>query len=453
MFYPTQLQRAYSYNLDFDPGRILIYPGKGDINLYSIENRRMNHLTNSGSLETKPVHPSLFMFLYLPFGVLSGYVSVTLGFMLTNAGIPLVEVAPIISITFIPNILKFIWAPLVDTTLTVKKWYLITNVITAIGIIVIGILPFKHGYLTIITVVVLLTSFANSFIAMATESLVAYDIPDNLKGRAGGWLQAGNLGGLGIGGGAGLWLAEKISPLAGGIIIALACLFCSFGLLLLSEPPSLLKEKSYLKTLRNLNKDIWNLLKSRMGFLALILCFLPIGSGAASNLWSSISKDWSASANTVALTVGVVGGILSAIGCLAGGWICDLMDRKKAYILFGMIQALCALSMAFSPKTQLMFIIWTSLYAVSTGLTFAGFSAFVLEAIGKGAAATKYNVFASLSNAPIYYMIFIDEWAHIKWGAFGMLTAEVIMALLGSIMFISVFVLVNKKTPVAEVGN
>ena len=231
----------------------------------------------------------------------------------------------------------------------------------------------------------------------------------------------------------------------------MSCLLCSFGLLLLSEPPAFLKEKSYLKTIRNLNRDIWALLKSRMGFLALVLCFIPIGSGAASNLWSSISKDWGASANTVALTVGVVGGVLSAIGCLFGGWICDLMDRKKAYILFGLIQALCALSMAFSPKTQLMFIIWTSLYAVSTGLTYAGFSAFVLEAIGKGAAATKYNVFASLSNAPIYYMIFIDEWAHVNWGPFGMLVTETIMAIIGTVIFISVFALVNKRKPVTQV--
>jgi PAT family beta-lactamase induction signal transducer AmpG len=123
------------------------------------------------------------------------------------------------------------------------------------------------------------------------------------------------------------------------------------------------------------------------------------------------------------------------------------MDRKKAYILFGLVQALCALGMALSPRTEQMFILWTSLYAVSTGLTYAGFSAFVLEAIGKGAAATKYNVFASLSNAPIYYMIFIDEWAHGKWSAFGMLIAEVIMAVLGMVLFITVFISVNKLKP------
>jgi len=412
----------------------------------------MNFKNLLNSRKTGTIHPSIFMFLFLPFGVLTGYVTVTIGFLLTKAGIPLAMVAPVVSVGLLPNIFKFIWAPLVDTTLTVKKWYLLANVVTAIGLFVTGILPLKVEYLTLMTVVVLITNFGNTFIAMSTESLLAHDTPDNLKGRAGGWLQAGNLGGLGLGGGAGLWLAERLpEPWMAGATIAVACLLCSIGLFFLPEPTAFIKDKSYLKTIGNLNRDIWTLLKSRMGFLALFLCFLPIGSGAASNLWSSISNDWSASADTVALVIGILGGVLSAAGCLVGGWICDLMDRKKAYIMFGMVQALCAVGMAFSPSTELMFILWTSLYAISTGLTYAGFSAFVLEAIGKGAAATKYNVYASLSNAPIYYMIYIDEWAHGKWSAFGMLSAEAIMALIGVVLFISIFVSVNRMKPVPQI--
>ncbi len=409
----------------------------------------MKNNLRAGNSE-KQAHPIVFMFLMAPFGVMSGYVTVTIGFLLTKAGIPLAQVAPIIAMALIPNIFKFLWAPLVDTTLTVKKWYLIANVITALGIFLTGIIPLEAESLGLITAVVFFMSLVNTNIAMSTESLLAHDTPDHLKGRAGGWLQAGNLGGFGLGGGAGLWLAERLSdPWMTGTIIALACLLCSIGLFFLKEPTLFLKEKNYLKTLANLNKDIWKLIKSRMGFLALFLCFLPLGTGAASNLWSSISNDWNASADTVALVIGVGGGLLSAIGCLLGGWICDKMDRKKAYILFGLTQAAVTIAMAFSPQTEDMFILYTSLYAFSSGLAYVGFSAFVLEAIGKGAAATKYNVFASLSNAPIYYMIYIDEWSHREWGAFGMLTAESIMALLGVILFITIFVGVNRMKPVS----
>ena len=153
---------------------------------------------------TKPIHPSVFMFLYLPFGVLQGYISVTLGFLLTKSGVSLAGVASIVSLPYLPNILKFLWAPLVDTTLTVKRWYSIANIGTAVGILVTSILPFNSSFLTLLMVIVLLASLANTVIAMATENLIAQDVPNEMKGRAGGWLQAGNLGGFGVGGGAGI---------------------------------------------------------------------------------------------------------------------------------------------------------------------------------------------------------------------------------------------------------
>ena len=221
-------------------------------------------------MEIKHTHPSVFMILIIPFGVMAGYVSVTIAFMFTRAGIPLVQVAPLVAMSLFPNIFKFLWAPLVDTTLTVKTWYIISNIITGLGIFLTGILPIKVESLTLLTIIIGLASFANTFLAMATESLAAYDTPDNLKGRAGGWLQAGNLGGLGLGGGAGLWLAERLpSAWMGGAIIAAACLLCSIGLIYLSEPKSTIRVESYLKTIGNLNRDIWVVVKSRMGFLAL----------------------------------------------------------------------------------------------------------------------------------------------------------------------------------------
>ena len=52
-------------------------------------------------------------------------------------------------------------------------------------------------------------------------------------------------------------------------------------------------------------KDLWNVAKSRAGFLALLICFVPIGSGAASNLWAAVADDWHATAGTVALQLEV----------------------------------------------------------------------------------------------------------------------------------------------------
>jgi len=135
------------------------------------------------------------------------------------------------------------------------------------------------------------------------------------------------------------------------------------------------------------------------------------------------------------------------IGCLAGGWLCDHMDRKMAYALYGVLQALSAVAMALSPRTEMTYIIYTTAYAFITGLTYAGFSAFVLEAMGMGAAATKYSVFASLSNTPIAYMTSVDGWAHGKWGSSGMLYAEAVSGMIGLVLFIGVMMVAARTAP------
>ena len=398
---------------------------------------------------TRRVHPIIFMFLILPFGVMAGYVTVALAFLYSKAGIPVAQVAALVAVGIVPHTWKFLWAPLVDATLSRKTWYLIASVFSAAGILATGIVPIQAAKLPLLTAVILISNFAVTFLGMATDSLMAYATPPEWKGRAGGWFQAGNLGGTGIGGGVGLWLAQRLpAQWMACAILAVACLLCSFALCFLTEPTSTIRHEKLRGTFASLFRDVWNVAKSRLGFLALFLCVLPIGSGAASNLWSAVAGDWRASADTVALVTGVLGGILSAVGCLIGGWICDRMDRKTGYVVYGVLQAACAVGMAFSPRTEAMYVFWTSLYAVITGLTYAGFSAFVLEAMGTGAAATKYNIFASLSNAPIYYMTLVDGWAYGRGHAAGMLNTEGAICILGMVLFVAVLTAVNRFKPV-----
>ena len=395
------------------------------------------------------VHPAVFMFLILPFGVMGGYVTVALAYLYSQAGIPVAQVAALVAVSLLPHTWKFFWAPLVDATLSRKTWYWSASVFSAAGILAMGIVPVQANQLRLLTAVILVANFAVTFLGMATESLMAYGTPAEMKGRAGGWFQAGNLGGAGIGGGVGLWLAQRLpAQWMAGAILAAACLLCCVALGFISEPASTIRETKLKGTLISLCRDVWSVAKSRVGFLALFLCVLPIGSGAAANLWSAVAGDWHASANTVALVTGILGGILSAVGGLLGGWISDHMDRKGSYVLYGGLQAACAVGMAVTPRTQAMYVFWTCLYAVITGLTYAGFSAFTLEAMGTGAAATKYNLFASLSNAPIYYMTLIEGWTYGRRSASGMLNTEATICIAGAVLFAVVAMAVNRLRPV-----
>jgi len=403
---------------------------------------------STSSKPQKNIHPIVFTFLILPMGVMNGFVNVTLAYLYTKAGLPVEQVAALIAAGLSPHIFKFLWAPLVDSTLSAKKWYIIANTISAIGMLAMGILPVNSGNIVLLSSIVMFSNVAVTLVAMSTESVMAYDVPEEKKGRAGGYFQAGNLGGGGVGGGVGLWLAQRMPEawMSSGIIAG-ACFLCVLGLFFVNDVKSNVRSENLITSFNNVFKDIWLILKSQSGLLVVILCFLPMGTGAASNLWAAVADDWNASADTVALVTGVFGGFVMAAGCLLGGWICDRMNRKTAYWVFGLCGALTATGMAFSPKTESMYIIWTSVYAIMSGLSYAGFTAVVLEAIGKGAAATKYNIFAALSNTPIYYMIYINGQAHTKWGASGMLNTESFFGLIGVLFFIVLQFFMLRRKP------
>jgi MFS family permease len=395
-------------------------------------------------VNSRHIHPWVFMILIIPFGVVSGYIGVTLAFQLTRSGVSVGPVAALMALAILPNTWKFFWAPVIDVTLSQKKWYLIGGALSAVGIAAMGFFPATKSGLAALSVISFLSSLAATVLGMSVDSLMAYSTTEELKGRAGGWFQAGSLGGNGIGGGLGLFLVERLpSPWMASCIVGGLCLLCCVALGRVPTPARSLEVTGLFPSLAATAKDLWQMVKSRPGLLALILCFLPIGSGAAP--LPAIAQEWRASANVVALITGVLGGVVSAVGCISGGWICDRMDRKSAYVWFGLFQAAGGLAMALLPRDQAMYVLWGSVYAFTTGLTYAAFSAFVLEAIGKGAAATKYNALASLSNVPIYYMTNIDGWAHDRWGSTGMFFTESGLGVAGAVGFISVARILLRK--------
>ena len=111
--------------------------------------------------------------------------------------------------------------------LSLEKWYLMANIISAWGILSTGSIPVKESSLPLFTFIFILSNFMITFLGMTTDGFMAYDVPDKLKGRAAGYTQAGCLGGIGLGGGAGLWLAQRLPhEWMVTAILAITCLVC-----------------------------------------------------------------------------------------------------------------------------------------------------------------------------------------------------------------------------------
>ncbi|HEY5412817.1 MAG TPA: MFS transporter [Caulobacteraceae bacterium] len=372
-----------------------------------------------------PAHPIAFLVLYLPFGAASGFGSITLAFLLHQHGVSVPAIAWMVAMNFLPNTWKVLWAPVIDTTLSARRWYAIGIGVTAMAFVVVSLAPLGPRSMPLFDGMAFILGLSSSIAAMGAERFMAYDTPEDQKGRAGGWSQAGNLGGGGLGGGLGLWLAVHTGHLwIAGFALAALSLACILMAIRLIDPPRAAREGSYLATLKETGRDVLGLATRRIGLLAIFICLLPMGTGAASNLWSSIAGDWRAGADEVALVSGVLNGVVAIFGALIGGYVCDRIDRKAGYALFGLVSAAAAVAMALGPRTPIAFLGFATAYNFVVGACYGAYAGLTLEAIGQGAAATKFNLIASVANVPIMLMTLIDGQAQKFWGSGGMLLTE-----------------------------
>jgi MFS family permease len=375
----------------------------------------------------RSLHPVLWTLLIVPFGAVGGFAGVALVFLANKHGLSVEEGATLIAAGMLPHTWKFFWAPVADTTLSRKRWYLLASAVCIAGIVAMSAIPLGPKTLHLLQGVIFVTNLATTFLGMAVEGLMAHLTAPEQRGRVGGWFQAGNLGGSGIGGGAGLWMLNHVSqPWMAGAALGAVFAGCAAPLLLLPDVQREARGEPLLDVVKDVGRDLFCVLRSRSGLLCALLCFLPIGTGAASGVLAQadVAAHWGAAETEVGLVNGVFSGIVMALGCLGGGQLCARWNSRLVYAGVGLLMAMTTGAMAAAPATPAVFVGFGLAYAFVVGLAYAAFTGFVLEAIGAGAAATKYNIFASLSNMPITYMGLLLAWSVKGYGADGMLALE-----------------------------
>lgn len=311
--------------------------------------------------------PFIFFFLVLPYGISSGFVSITLPFVLTRAGFSVAIAASIVAIGVSANLWRFLWGPIADLTLTARPWYLIGLSAATLTLFLLGLFPLNPETVGRLMAIVFISQVASMFIVLPVGGLMAHTVADQAKGRAAGWYQAGNLGGTGIGGGAGVWLAKHYSKEIAGGSLSLAMLAAAFALFFVSDV-RLVTTETIRQRLRLLGRDILSMLRSPILLFTIVLVMSPIGASAMNNVWSAVAPDWRADPNTVAIVTGVLNGIVSVFGCVAGGWIADRVGRWWAYFGSGTVMALVTVVMAAAPRTPTAYSSGILAYAFFGGL-------------------------------------------------------------------------------------
>jgi MFS family permease len=363
--------------------------------------------------------------LYFPFGLTIGFPSIGLGYLASRAGVSVGDIAGVVGMSWLASGWKWTWAPLGDYTLSRKLWYRIALTLVSIGFVAMASLPLTPRAMPLLSLVVLLTCVAGTFIAFATEGLMTHNTPSASRGTSAGWFQSGNQFAQTAGGGLGLWFLTHVpKPWMAGAALAALLWLCSLALFLVEEPPRHMHAGSATEKLLDAWRQLVSVVRSKAGRIGLILAILPIGTGAAQGLFASIAREWNAGADTASMVLGAGGGIAIVLGCAAGGLLAQRVSKPVAYALSCALGVAACFVIAFSPRTGAGFAVSTLFYTFSLGMCAATITAMVLAIIGETAAATKINLFFALNTLFSLGMLRVNGWAHDRWHTNGMLYTE-----------------------------
>src|SRR5215469_4999321 len=163
--------------------------------------------------------PWVFSLLILPLGILVGFISTPLPFLLARAGVPVERIATISSIVNLPGVLVFLWSPVVDIKLRRRTWLILAALLTSIFVCLFFPL-IGASHLILMSALIFAGGIAASLVLAASGGLIVRALPAAAQSKASAWYNVGFLGGGALGGALVLWLASRVSLAQVGLCVA-----------------------------------------------------------------------------------------------------------------------------------------------------------------------------------------------------------------------------------------
>lgn len=376
----------------------------------------------------------------LPFGFFTGFYSVALPLLLTSRGMPLDRVGTeILAWALVPPFISFLLVPLIDSVLPRVRWaalWVVLMMASSFGAVQSIDLAVK-GHTLPLKALVFLGALVAQLYSSTLGGMVPNVIDPERNAAIGVWLNIGNLGGVGVGGTLGIVAVQRLGFTLGGVV--LACCIGAPALLLLGVRPEGRVPRRFGETARRILVDLWAVSRTRAAAIGLLVFLTPAATFAASNLFSGLGRDFGASDATTTWITGIGGSLLAGAGCLLGGWLSTMMDRRALFVGSGMMAALGSVLMAFGPRVPGVYAAGVSFYQFMAGVNYTACSAAAFDILGENnpLSATQYAVLMAAANVAIWTVTQADSHGYRSHGARGLLLTDATFSLLcGSVLLV-----------------
>jgi PAT family beta-lactamase induction signal transducer AmpG len=383
------------------------------------------------TVSERTTSPFWFGILAVAYGVYDAIPRILLGFLLRTQGVPVDRIAGVVALGVLPLTWSFVWAPLVDLGQRRRNW-VIGGFLLAAACIWPAVawsgaaLALRSG--------LLLGAGVSTTVGVTALNALMTEFPPLVRGRVGGWWQAGNVGGGALGGGLMLWIAQRLSGASLATVVCVVFLAPILAVFALHEHPHALMTAPIFARFAKLFSSLREFLKSRRTWAGLLFFVGPMGTSGA--VFAALGADFHASANEIMWVTGVGAGLMAVPGSLIGGWVADHLGKAWANILGGILLALCASFMAAGRLSPVAFAAGVLTYQLLIGFGYAAYTALLLEVIGgkREVAATSYSALNSVGNVPVVYMTWFCGQAYKHVGPRGPMAFDALANIVGAML-------------------
>jgi len=384
--------------------------------------------------------PWLFGLLIAPMAVLSNGIigGGGLSYLLRGQGVGMARGSEIIALLNLPQIIYFLWSPITDFWMRRRAWVMAAAISAAICMFV----AFQQPLLASNSAIALmfLSACIGQLIVAGCGGMMGELHSEASRRRASSFYQSGSLGF----GAAALFVltffSERLHVGALGWIAA--AMIAVPGLAALAAPEQrIVSEHGFKETVARIAHEGKATFLRWEAIPYSLACLFPMGSGAMIQLLPGLAVDYHISGRQVGWINGVEGSLLMAAGAIAFPLIPARVRAPVAYLTVCLVNEATLAILWLGPLRPSIYFAGATLFLFTIGACYAGFTAVVLEFLGRSgkSGSARYSIINSLGNVPVAAMVFIDGKGYAHWGVRGMPGIDVVVGTVAGVMLLTYF--------------
>ena len=388
-------------------------------------------------LATRVSRLTTFFLLYVSEGIPLGFTATVIATHMRRDGLDPATIGAYVGSLYLPWAFKWAFGPVVDTITSERfgrrrTWIVGAQLGMMVTLLVALPIDFSHA-IGLFTGVMLIHNVCAATQDVAIDALAVQVLPSGERGAANGFMFAGQSIGQAIGG-SGILLISSALPFKSTFVLVVALL----GMILVAvslrlresaegATPWSAAERAMAPWVRVATKiaafartAARAFVSTRAAAVGVVFAALPLGAYAlALSLQSNLAVQLGLDDSAIG-TLGLWSSLMSAAGCVAGGWLSDRYGRRRMLALFIALTAIPGVWLAFTMQHAGIIAagqagnvhdhaIITTFWSVCivfnfvSGLLYGSSAALYMDITTPAVAATQFTAYMALGNLVTSY--------------------------------------------------